>query len=789
MLKNFFKISKMQNSLYRITAYAYISSLEVCLKDLIVTYMGNNVLKDETVKIPKDACTKAIQRLVKDIGFEDENLQVLDIINYFDYGDLLQIINSNKSNININVFNYLFKINKDLEKVIPIRNSVMHARPISFSDYHYIFELCSTLTEQENYDVWNQLVLLKNQIDKDENYVFSKYKIPEDSNYKYNHNLPLPDYDETGLIGREKEEEILKKLCYRQNVSVISVIGEGGIGKTALALKVAYDLLDDPNSQFDSVIWVSSKTTKISLSEIQEIKGACSSSLGILNQISKELSGVDTLSLSDAINEVKDYLENFKIALFIDNLETILDENIRELVQSVGVGSKVIFTSRIGLGAYEHPVKLSGIDENNASRFLRTLARIRGVKTLESLPEITLKSYVKRMNYNPSYIKWFVSCVQSGKRAEEILQNSKLFLEFCMSNVYEFLNNDTKELTKIMQCAQGPRELPELQFFSEYDSLKLQTCINQLLSTNMLEQRSKPIMGSSKSTYELSELARKFLSFKYPPTKALRDKVRKNINRLQSNSDDYTQKSMNFYRSHNIKIRDKKDIVVAQQLSTVVSLISQSRFERAQEILDELKALSPDYFEIHRVYAFFYKKQENIQEAISCYELAIELAPNSAIIYFWFGRFLLDEDDSERGLDMLKKAHQLDKNSVDIILTLIRANLYQKNFEDAFSLIDNIDEKILDEYTRKQFFVQKIQYFYRLSDKYWSEKKFKKCLDELNQMRRIFSEVPSADRHHSLISYMGKSKFFLRKIVRLTEDPEVIRQSKEILNWLDFLEK
>ena len=777
----------MQNSLYRITAYAYISSLEVCLKDLIVTYIGNYSLKDEKINIPKESCVKAIQRLVKDIGFEDENLIVLDVINYFDYGDLLQIINKNKSNINKDIFDYISNKNKELEKVIPIRNSVMHARPISFSDYHYIFEFCTTLTEENNYDIWKGLISLKNEIDKDENYVFSKYKIPEDSSYKYNHNLPLPDYDETGLIGREKEEETLKKLCYRQNVSVISVIGEGGIGKTALALKVAYDLLDDPNPQFDSVIWVSSKTTKISLSEIQEIKGACSSSLGILNQISKELSGVDTINLSEAINEVKDYLENFKIALFIDNLETILDDNMRDLVQSVGVGSKVIFTSRIGLGAYEHPVKLSGIDENNASRLLRTLVRIRGVKTLESLPEVTLKSYVKRMNYNPSYIKWFVSCVQSGKRAEEILQNSKLFLEFCMSNVYEFLDNDTKELTKIMQCTQGPRELPELQFFSEYDSLKLQTCINQLLSTNMLEQRSKPIMGSSKSTYELSELARKFLSLKHPPSKGLREKIRKNINRLQSNSDEYTQKSMNFYRSHNIKVRDKKDIVVAQQLSTVVSLIRQSKFERAQNLLDELKALSPDYFEIHRVYAFFYKQQENIQEAISCYELAIELAPNSAIVYFWFGRFLLDEDDSERGLDMLKKAHQLDKNSVDIVLTLIRANLYQKNFQDAFLLMNDIDEKLLDEYTRKQYYLQKVQYYYRLSDRYWSEKDFTKCLDELNQMRRTFSDIPIADRHHSLIPYMEKSKFFLRKILKLTQDHNVIRQSKEILNWLDFL--
>lgn len=772
----------MQNSLYRITAYAYISQLEISLKNNILDYISEFDINE--LQLPKEAKEQAINRLKEDIGFIVDQLVLRDIIDYFNYGDLLQIIKKNKNHINENFTKIIDQKYLELEKIIPIRNSVMHSRPISFSDYHYIFDFCITLIEEDSCNTWYDIAHLRQEIDKDESYVFRKYKIPEEKPSQVNDYLPFPDYDETGLIGREKDEETLKKLCYRPNVSVISVIGEGGIGKTALALKLAYDLMDDPESPFDSVIWVSSKTTKISLIEIKEIKGAISSSLGILTKISKELSGIEITNIQDAVREIQDYLENFKIALFIDNLETILDDNIKQLVESIGFGSKIIFTSRIGLGAYEHPIKLDGIDKKNATKFLRSLAIIRGINTLKKLPEQTLENYVQRMNYNPSYIKWFVSCVQAGKMPEEILQNPKSFLEFCMSNVYEYLNEDTKKLTQIMLCAQGARELPELKIFSNYDALKLQECINQLLTTNMLEQKIKPIMGTSKSSYELSDLAKKFLSLKYPPSKRLREDIRKNINKLQSNSDDYNQKSTNFYRGNSIKIRDKKDIVVAEQLNVVVRLIRNKKFERAQELLDELKLLSPDYFEIHRIYAYFYQQQENIQESINCYELAVQLAPNSSMVYYWYARFLLDQDNSEDALDLLKKAYAIDKKSSDVILTLIRANLYQKNFDDAQSLFNEVDFDKLDDYAKKQFYIQKIQYLYRTSEKSWRNNDINECLNLLEKMREEFTQISEKYRHISLIPYMKKSKYFLKKIEQSARNHTEIRRAGELINWL-----
>ena len=779
----------MQNSLYRITAYAYISSLEICFKKIITTFIGSLDLEENKHLLPQEATKRATERLVKDVGFEIEKFIINDIINYFDYGDLLQIISLSKTHINDSIYKEFNQNYSEFEKIIAIRNAVMHSRPISFSDYHFVFELCSKLFENsEKTIIWDELVSLKQEIDKDSSYIFSKYKIPDEPQINYlSHNLPAPDYDETGLIGREVEEKTLKNLCLKQNISVISVIGEGGIGKTALTLKVAYDLLYDPNKPFDSVIWISSKTTKITFTEISEIKDAITSSIDIISNIAYDLSGVQAESLEAGLDEIRSYLQNFKIALFIDNLETILDDNIRKLVEDIGIGSKIIFTSRIGLGAYEHPLKLSGIDEKNATRFLRTLSSIRSVTELERVPEEILLNYVKRMNCNPSYIKWFVSCVQSGKTPEEVMQNPNKFLEFCMSNVYEYLNDDTKYLTNVLLCARGARELPELKFLTNYNAVQLQNCINLLLTTNMLNQKNKPILGTTKSSYELSELAQKFLSLTYPPKKQFRDQIAKKLKQLQSSADNYQGNQGNIYRGSAIQLRDKKDAIIVKQLNVAINFIKAKEFLKAQNILDELKALSPDYYEIHRTYAYFYKEQENIFEAEESYELAIRLAPKSPSTYYWYGRFLLDEGDSEKALTNLKKAYSFEKNSADLLITLIRANLYQKEFDDAHKLINQIDISKLDDYLCSQFFIVKIQYFYRLADSYCIQKNINKSLDELEQMKRCFSEVPIQHRHRSLIPYIKKSIVTLNRILKETNSNEVKRRTSEMKNWINNL--
>src|SRR5690606_12594689 len=60
------------------------------------------------------------------------------------------------------------------------------------------------------------------------------------------HNLPVPEFDETGFIGRRQEAKELLRMLFDRRYPVITVLGPGGAGKTALAVKALYDLIDDP---------------------------------------------------------------------------------------------------------------------------------------------------------------------------------------------------------------------------------------------------------------------------------------------------------------------------------------------------------------------------------------------------------------------------------------------------------------------------------------------------------------------------------------------------------------
>nr|WP_269836432.1 NB-ARC domain-containing protein [Rheinheimera soli] len=594
----------------------------------------------------------------------------------------------------------------------------------------------------------------------------------------------MPDFDETGLIGRDKEVEKVKQLCLG-GFPVISIVGEGGVGKSALALKVAYELIDD-NSIFDAVVWVTSKTTQITLNEIKEIKGAIDSSLGVIQEIGKNVVGDDYNN--NNLDEIIEYLATFKIALFIDNLETILDDNIRQFVGALPQGSKIIITSRIGLGAYEYPIKLQGIEESYASQLLRTVAKIRGVDALSKLSENILRSYANRMHRNPSYIKWFVSSVQTGLNPETVLQNSDEFLDFCMSNVYQYLSHNAQRMTKSMLCAQGLRDMPELTYLNDFEAIQTQKAIQELMTTNMLSQSSITKGASVKTTYQLSELARAYLGKHHRPSQAFQKEIRDKRNKLNSMFEDQmSRRKGNKYSPENINFRDKSDRVIARKLYDAKNHILNSEHDIAFEILQDAQRLAPDYFEVARFMAYFHQKSGNYSDAREQYELAIVLSPKSSQLHYWFGKFLLqDEENVDEAVEQFRIAHELDSQSIEVSLALARGYLFQHEFNETQKILDVLSDTIsgADTHLEKMYFDTEIQVLYRRSDDLCKSGDYENSIIYMEKMRHKFDELHEKYKDKHIRQKLRKCNYTLSKIEK-SGDASLSARARIVLNWVE----
>lgn len=134
------------------------------------------------------------------------------------------------------------------------------------------------------------------------------------------------------LFGRERETATLRQLLVRDDMHLVTITGPGGVGKTSLALRVAYEAQD---SYPDGVFFVS-------LAPISD-------PTLILPTIAQ------TLNLPESprrlwLDSLKDYLRDRQLLLLLDNFEQIMTAAplLTELV-SASAGLRLLITSREAL--------------------------------------------------------------------------------------------------------------------------------------------------------------------------------------------------------------------------------------------------------------------------------------------------------------------------------------------------------------------------------------------------------------------------------------------------------
>lgn len=664
----------------RQSIFALLSGLERDARDLLIERLPYDAVGSDP--LGPELTARATERLVKANDTAGPH-SWHDLLEYTDIGDALQLLNRHRKHIDDYVED-LKIIDGQSEALIAVRNRLAHTRPLHEGDLPTVLELSRRLVSTQGR--WPELESTYVRLGEDPSFLLA-IDIPTVDERRV-HNLPTPEWDETGFLGRR---DLVKKVkrSLKSAYPVVSIVGEGGLGKSAVALRVAYDVIDSEEDDYDAVVWTSAKTTRLTSAEVQRVEDAITTSMGLLQDVAHELSGED--DTSNALETILDYLENFSILLILDNLETVLDERLEDFFARVPSGSRILTTSRIGLGKFEVPIKIGPMNAQEGSRLIRALARNRGIEDLYSASDERLNRYLTKLNFNPGAIRWFVSVVSTGVRPEDAVRNQGTFVDFCMTNIYEYLSEEAKALLRVLLCVPSSLTQPEIAHFSDTDVERLQRALVELMRTNTVRRTTLQSGVANESAYELNELARQYLARHHPATPLEYDFANRKRDELELHGRKLSSEQRRPYDWTSMRVRGRSDVAVARKLRSVIDFLALDQAVEAIREAEAARDLAPEYAESHRFLAHSLAALGDIGGARESFEAAIDCARQDPVQLFHYGVFLSQQIGYlPEARQYLEEAARLSDSAIEVMIELATVMLREGDLYGAYPVIDHV---------------------------------------------------------------------------------------------------
>ena len=667
-----------RNFATRMSCFSLVSAIETDLRAVIIGELPENYseyLPTDVIKVAKD---RYLEHKKEVFSKEVDLLELLDFIDFYDLSKILHKITDIQT---FSTKEDLKKIAYKLEKLSACRNRICHSRPLEPSDFSSLLDFSNELKDIGNvYDWKNIHIALKNL--NNPSFALS-LEIP--SFWRVNtknisNNLPLPEFDDTGFIGRDKDRKSITKLL-NSNTKVISIVGEGGVGKTALAQRCLYDILElcelDDNKEpaFDIIVWVSLKTNRLTSNGSGQIKNAITTCSGLFQDIAINLSGVSNPSMEQDLEEIIEYMEQFKVLLCIDNMETISNLDVRNFLADIPNNSKVLITTRIGLGEIEYRYKLDKLDDKPSVELMRNMSRILNLDKIYKKKSEALSDLCRILYNNPLLIKWYVLAVAAGSSNSELInKKTKNFQEaiaFCFENLYDQLGDVEKEAISVIACIRKPVSAVELRFYlSGINEIQIEEALHQLHNSSMLiSSEDKQSQGGQ--VYSLTGVAEEYINSIRPVSTDIYKKVKDKRKELQIIVDEANvQKNHYNYDLNVIYWTTKDEKICSIYLKKALTDFRKGEYENAFMNVDIAKKLMPGFSECNRIHSFLLKDSSPFQAETEM-EAAIDLNPLSVISRYAYAQFLISEDEFERANEQIDEALKID--SEDIALKTCKA--------------------------------------------------------------------------------------------------------------------
>jgi tetratricopeptide (TPR) repeat protein len=188
------------------------------------------------------------------------------------------------------------------------------------------------------------------------------------------HNIPAPSF--TKFIGRSDSIDKVLKAISNRRIFLVGISGIGGVGKSALIIKMALDFIKQGIKDVSFIIWVSAKKTYLTPEGI-EVADQIFSNLSQLFDVILKITGFKAeinLTMQVKRQFVLDVLAIDSFMLIIDNFETVNNpQEFLSFFEEIGdkcANTKVIITTRHQLGSSEKVVDIREFSENEYGEFI-----------------------------------------------------------------------------------------------------------------------------------------------------------------------------------------------------------------------------------------------------------------------------------------------------------------------------------------------------------------------------------------------------------------------------------
>lgn len=322
------------------------------------------------------------------------------------------------------------------------------------------------------------------------------------------------------FFGREKELAAIRDALDPESRTWGALIdGPGGMGKTSLAVRAAYDCQP---GQFQRIVFVSIKDREMEDDGVRSFGNLIIPNLlELLNELAREL-GQPEITKSAEDQRIRLLLEALRPAqalLILDNLETLKKEDRDQLftfVKRLPQGCKAILTSRRRIGSGSELLILEKLDEAAALETLADLALHNPL--LAKTSEAERLTLYTQTGGKPLLLRWVAG--QLGRGSCRTFTDALHFLRSCPpdNDPLEFIFGDlaqefTDGETKVL-CAMTYFSLEtKVEHIAELAALE-----NEPVETALrtLANRSLVVPDQEETTFALVPMVADFLRRKRP---------------------------------------------------------------------------------------------------------------------------------------------------------------------------------------------------------------------------------------------------------------------------------